>query len=178
MRERLHEREVIRRRLDALVESSDDVRAGDRASRCARSTAGAGDPGSFDRLEALLAAQAYRLSLWRVAAHEINYRRFFDINELAAIRVEDPEVFAAVHALPLQLVRERIVTGFRIDHVDGLSDPEQYLADLRRAWIDAAGERRRGARRLRGGGEDPDARRAPAGRVGQPAGPPATSSST
>ena len=59
-----------------------------------------------------------------MAAHEINYRRFFDINELAAIRVEDPKVFAAVHALPLQLARERIVTGFRIDHVDGLSDPE------------------------------------------------------
>jgi (1->4)-alpha-D-glucan 1-alpha-D-glucosylmutase len=139
VRERMHEREVIRRRLDSLLETSESVRQATEESL--REINGRpGDPGSFDRLEALLAAQGYRLSLWRVAAHEINYRRFFDINELAAIRVEDPKVFAAVHALPLQLARERIVTGFRIDHVDGLSDPEQYLADLRRAWMDAAGE--------------------------------------
>ena len=57
-----------------------------------------GDPRSFDRLERMLREQAYRLSFWRVAADEINYRRFFDINDLATIRVEDPEVFATVHA--------------------------------------------------------------------------------
>ncbi len=62
----------------------------------------AGDPRSFDRLDALLGEQVYRLAFWRVAGEEINYRRFFDINELAAIRMEVPEVFAAAHraALP------------------------------------------------------------------------------
>ena len=70
-----------------------------------------GDPRSFDRLEHLLGKQAYRLSFWRVAADEINYRRFFDVNELAAICVEDPEVFTAVHALVLRFHQAR--SGFR-----------------------------------------------------------------
>ena len=71
-----------------------------------------------------------------MAADEINYRRFFDINELAAIRVEDPVVFEVVHELPLELARRGIVTGFRIDHVDGLYDPEKYLRDLQRCFRD------------------------------------------
>jgi (1->4)-alpha-D-glucan 1-alpha-D-glucosylmutase len=89
-----------------------------------------GEPRSFDALERLLADQAYRLSFWRVAADEINYRRFFDINELAAIRVEDPEVFATVHALVFDLVRKGYVSGMRIDHPDGLLDPQKYFEDL------------------------------------------------
>src|SRR2546427_6237510 len=71
-----------------------------------------GDPRSFDALERMLADQAYRLSFWRVAADEINYRRFFDINDLAAIRVEDPEVFAPVHALVFDLVRKGYVSEY------------------------------------------------------------------
>src|SRR5262249_16077511 len=94
-------------------------------------------PESFDRLERLLASQAYRLCFWRVAADEINYRRFFDINELAAIRVEDPQVFAAVHELILSLIERGFVTGLRIDHVDGLFDPVQYLSDLQAACLEA-----------------------------------------
>src|SRR6185295_7833365 len=82
-----------------------------------------GDPPSFDRLEALLGNQAYRLSFWRVAAEEINYRRFFDINDLAAIRVEEPAVLEAVHARAFDLLRARSIDGLRIDHVDGLRDP-------------------------------------------------------
>jgi (1->4)-alpha-D-glucan 1-alpha-D-glucosylmutase len=137
VRERMHEKEVIRRRLVALVDNNADVRlALDESLQGLNGRRG--DPASFDRLEGLLAAQGYRLSLWQVAAHEINYRRFFDINDLAAIRVEDPAVFAAVHALPLRLVRQGVATGFRIDHVDGLSDPQRYLEDLRRAWVQAA----------------------------------------
>jgi (1->4)-alpha-D-glucan 1-alpha-D-glucosylmutase len=67
----------------------------------------------------------------------INYRRFFDINELAAIRVEEPEVFDAVHRLSLRLVQQRLITGLRIDHVDGLLDPGQYLRLLQERCAEA-----------------------------------------
>jgi (1->4)-alpha-D-glucan 1-alpha-D-glucosylmutase len=89
-----------------------------------------GQPRSFDRLEQLLAVQSYRLSFWRVAAEQINYRRFFDINDLAAIRVEDPAVMDAVHARIFDLVDRGWITGLRIDHVDGLRDPRAYLDRL------------------------------------------------
>ncbi len=82
-----------------------------------------GERSSFDLLHALLEAQPYRLASWRTAMHEINYRRFFDINELAGIRMENPAVFEAAHALLARLVAEGSVTGLRLDHVDGLFDP-------------------------------------------------------
>jgi (1->4)-alpha-D-glucan 1-alpha-D-glucosylmutase len=139
VRERRHEREIIRRRLSALMDGDAEVR--DAVEESIRNLNGhPGDPPSFDRLETLLGEQSYRLSHWRVAAEEINYRRFFDINDLAAIRVEDPAVFAMVHELSLRLAREGIVTGFRIDHVDGLWDPEKYLLDLQRAFREASGQ--------------------------------------
>jgi (1->4)-alpha-D-glucan 1-alpha-D-glucosylmutase len=81
-------------------------------------------------MDELLSAQPYRLSYWRVAAEEINYRRFFDVNELAAIRVENLVVFDTIHRLLLELVKQESVTGIRIDHVDGLRDPKQYLTTL------------------------------------------------
>ncbi len=77
-----------------------------------------------------LKQQNYRLSYWRVATEEINYRRFFDVNELAAIRMEDPAVFSATHGLVLDLIREGRVTGLRLDHTDGLYDPEGYFQAL------------------------------------------------
>jgi (1->4)-alpha-D-glucan 1-alpha-D-glucosylmutase len=89
-----------------------------------------GSPRSFDRLEALLAEQAYRLSFWRVAAEHINYRRFFEINDLAAVRIEEPEVLETVHAKAFELLNRGIVTGLRIDHIDGLREPRRYLDDL------------------------------------------------
>ncbi len=89
-----------------------------------------GDPRSFDVLEALLNRQHYRLADWRIAAREIDYRRFFDISDLVSLRTEDPAVFDAAHALVLELVREGRVTGLRVDHVDGLLDPAGYLARL------------------------------------------------
>jgi (1->4)-alpha-D-glucan 1-alpha-D-glucosylmutase len=92
-----------------------------------------GDAASFDRLEELLSEQAYRLSYWRVASDEINYRRFFDINELAAVRVEERPVFSAVHEILFRLMKQGLVTGLRVDHVDGLFNPEKYLQDLQRA---------------------------------------------
>lgn len=138
VRERQHELKMIRRRLASLMDESPAVRAA--AEHAMTELNGRrGDPRSFDRLEALVAEQAYRLSHWRVAAHEINYRRFFDINELAAIRVEDPVVFETVHRLPFELARRGLITGLRIDHVDGLFDPEKYLGDLQRGWRAATG---------------------------------------
>lgn len=80
----------------------------------------------------LLEAQHYRLAYWRVAAEEINYRRFFQINELAGIRIELPTVFEATHRLVLELIRQRRIHGLRIDHIDGLFDPKQYLERLQR----------------------------------------------
>jgi (1->4)-alpha-D-glucan 1-alpha-D-glucosylmutase len=131
IRERRREKEVIKRRLSALVSASREVRR--KLLRVIEEWNGKpGDPHSFDHLEELLAEQAYRLCYWRVAADEINYRRFFDVNELAAIRIEEPEVFNAVHELALRLVREGHVTGLRIDHIDGLRDPAQYLRALQR----------------------------------------------
>jgi (1->4)-alpha-D-glucan 1-alpha-D-glucosylmutase len=86
-----------------------------------------------DALDALLRRQNYRLAYWHTAAAELNYRRFFDITTLAGVRVEDPEVFADTHRLILGLVRDGSVDGLRIDHVDGLADPEGYLRRLREA---------------------------------------------
>lgn len=136
IKERRREKEIIKRRLASLTATGEAARSALREAL--REFNGAkGDPRSFDRLEALLAAQAYRLSYWRVAADEINYRRFFDINELAAIRVETPAVFASVHEVILRLMKQGFVTGLRIDHVDGLLDPAQYLRDLQRASLNA-----------------------------------------
>ncbi|WP_314254819.1 malto-oligosyltrehalose synthase [Streptomyces sp. DSM 40907] len=84
-------------------------------------------------LPELLAAQWYRPAWWREARTSLNYRRFFTISELIGVRVEDPEVFTATHAKVLELVRDGVADGLRIDHVDGLADPEQYLRRLRAA---------------------------------------------
>jgi (1->4)-alpha-D-glucan 1-alpha-D-glucosylmutase len=93
----------------------------------------AGEPGhprSFDRLHQLLEEQAYRITYWRSGLGEINYRRFFDITELVALRAEREEVFDATHRLVLDLVRRGWADGLRIDHVDGLADPAGYLRRL------------------------------------------------
>lgn len=127
--ERSREKEVIKRRLAALTGSNVKVRAAVEAAVAALQGT-VGDPDSFDELHALLDAQAYRLAFWRIAAEEINYRRFFDINNLAAIRVELPEVFAATHALVFKLLAEGKITGLRIDHPDGLWSPGGYFRQL------------------------------------------------
>lgn len=91
-----------------------------------------GQPKSFNLLHRLLEAQAYRLAYWQVASDEINYRRFFDINELAGIRMENSEVFDATHRLIKRLIENGEVNGLRIDHPDGLSDPYGYCCNLQR----------------------------------------------
>jgi (1->4)-alpha-D-glucan 1-alpha-D-glucosylmutase len=97
-------------------------------------------PGTEDLpLEDLVDRQWYRLAWWRIADEELNYRRFFDVDTLAAVRVEDPEVFRATHDLLARLVREGRLTGLRIDHPDGLADPHDYLRRLAevtdRVWV-------------------------------------------
>ncbi|HEY5753674.1 MAG TPA: malto-oligosyltrehalose synthase [Chthoniobacterales bacterium] len=94
----------------------------------------------FDRLDALIATQHYRLSFWKVASEEINYRRFFDINDLAALRMELPEVFTDTHHLLFDLVSRGVVTGVRIDHIDGLADPRSYLTQLQDGLATALGK--------------------------------------
>jgi (1->4)-alpha-D-glucan 1-alpha-D-glucosylmutase len=86
-----------------------------------------------ERLRELLAAQHYRLVHWRRGPAEINYRRFFDVNDLAAVRVEDDTVFQETHAYMLRLVNDGVIDGLRVDHVDGLLDPLRYLHRLRDA---------------------------------------------
>ncbi len=89
-----------------------------------------GEAKSFDALHRLLEAQAYRAAYWRLAANEINYRRFFDINDLAGIRMEREEVFGLTHELVLRLLKEGALDGLRLDHIDGLRDPRAYLNAL------------------------------------------------
>jgi (1->4)-alpha-D-glucan 1-alpha-D-glucosylmutase len=127
--EREREKEVVKRRLATLIEGNPAVREHVEANVLAFNGT-PGRPHSFDPLDDLLGAQAYRLSYWRVASDEINYRRFFDVNELAALSMEKPDVFEATHALVLRLVCEGKVTGLRIDHPDGLYDPREYLQRL------------------------------------------------
>ena len=90
----------------------------------------AGDAESFRALHAVLERQHYRLAFWRVGADEINYRRFFNINELAGIRMENPTLFAAAHRLLGRMIREGRVQGIRLDHIDGLFDPRGYCRKL------------------------------------------------
>jgi (1->4)-alpha-D-glucan 1-alpha-D-glucosylmutase len=131
--ERHREKEVIKRRLAALTEASAPVREFIEQN-VAVFNGQAGDPHSFDPLDELLNEQAYRLAFWRVATDEINYRRFFDVNELAALSMENLEVFTATHELVLRLLREGKVNGLRIDHPDGLYNPRQYLQRLQESY--------------------------------------------
>ncbi len=84
----------------------------------------------LDRLDQILRRQNYRLAYWRTASEELDYRRFFNIETLVGVRVEDPKVFAATHMLVLDLVRDGTLDGLRVDHVDGLVDPQGYLQML------------------------------------------------
>ena len=133
---RAREKEVVKRRLDRRCHEAPQVREAIQ-SAVEKINGVPGEPRSFDLLDELLNEQAYRLSFWRVAAEEINYRRFFDINDLAAIRMELPEVFDATHALLLELVGKGAVTGLRIDHPDGLYLPREYFIKLQEHCAEA-----------------------------------------
>src|SRR4026208_2470575 len=138
IKERAREKEIIKKRLERRCAEAPQVQRG--IEKAVETINGhIGDPRSFDRLDELLNAQSYRLAFWRVAAEEINYRRFFDVNDLAAIRVELPKVFDAVHRLVLELVSTGAVTGLRIDHPDGLYLPREYFVKLQQRSAKAQG---------------------------------------
>ncbi len=121
----------IKERLTALIESSPEVKAF-LQENVALFNGEKGNAASFDHLDELLNEQVYLLSFWRTGREELNFRRFFDINNLVGVRVELPEVLEATHALIFRLVREGKVSGLRIDHIDGLYNPQKYIHDLRR----------------------------------------------
>ncbi|MFW5994540.1 MAG: malto-oligosyltrehalose synthase [Spirochaetia bacterium] len=131
-RRRHRDKEVIREKVAALLDEHPALRrAVDAEVDLVNSDS--------DRLDYLLSRQNYRLAYWRIARSDLGYRRFFDINNLIAIRVEDPDVFADTHVRILDWVGRGVVDGLRIDHPDGLRDPEEYFSRLRRetgnAWI-------------------------------------------
>ncbi len=136
--ERAREKEIIKRRLERRCQEAPQVKEAIEKV-LAKINGTPGDSRSFDALDDLLNAQSYRLAFWRTAAEEINYRRFFDVNDLAAIRMELPEVFDATHQLLLDLVRVGAVTGLRIDHPDGLYLPNEYFEKLQRCCAEALG---------------------------------------
>lgn len=136
--EQQREKEVIKRRLRELQDRCPAI--GTFIDRnVAEFNGRVGEPSSFDQLDELVCSQAYRLCHWKAAADEINYRRFFDINELAAICMEHAEVFLRAHRFVLNLLVQGLVDGLRIDHVDGLYDPTEYLCRLQWAYLEQLG---------------------------------------
>ena len=130
-------RPQVRRRADdlkaeiaRLVRDNPDARIAIEAA-LSRLNGIAGDFDSWRHLHALIQDQFWRVAHFRVAADDINYRRFFNINDLAGLRIELPEVFDHIHRLAFRLLGEGAVDGLRIDHVDGLLDPKGYLRRLR-----------------------------------------------
>jgi (1->4)-alpha-D-glucan 1-alpha-D-glucosylmutase len=134
--ERNRDKEINKRRLAELCARSPEI--ADAIKAAVDSINGnPSDPSSFDELHELIKAQAYRLANWRVASDDINYRRFFDTNDLAALCMENENVFQATHRLVLQLIAEGKVDGLRIDHPDGLYDPAQYFERLKQSIVAA-----------------------------------------
>jgi (1->4)-alpha-D-glucan 1-alpha-D-glucosylmutase len=132
--ERIREKEVIKRRLTALYQNSPEIKGAiDETLRVFNGNVD--NPRSFDLLDELLGAQAYRPAFWRVASDEINYRRFFDINSLAAVRMELPQVFQEAHEMIFRLLTAKKLTGLRIDHPDGLWNPIRYFHMLQKIYL-------------------------------------------
>jgi (1->4)-alpha-D-glucan 1-alpha-D-glucosylmutase len=125
----------------ALAEAASEPGARDALDAAVAALNGTpGLPETFEPLHALLEDQAYRLAYWRVASSEINYRRFFDINQLAGLRMERGEVFEATHRLLLRLIAEGKVQGVRLDHIDGMYDPRGYCQRLLARVADVVAE--------------------------------------
>ena len=127
--ERARDKEMHKHHLASLFASSADI-AQFIQENVATFNGTAADTRNFDPLHELLEAQAYRLAFWRAAADEINYRRFFDINDLAALSMEDPGVFEHTHQRVREWLARGDVNGLRIDHPDGLYAPKEYFERL------------------------------------------------
>jgi (1->4)-alpha-D-glucan 1-alpha-D-glucosylmutase len=130
--ERNRDKEIHKHRLAELTARSPELAA------CIIQTVNSisgnpADPASFEELHELIKAQAFRLANWRVASDDINYRRFFDTNDLAGICMESENVFQATHQLVFKLIADGKVNGLRLDHPDGLHDPAQYFDRLKRS---------------------------------------------
>ncbi len=135
--EQQREKEIIKKRLEELNSRNKVIKKTLR-DKIITLNGIVGDDSSFARLHDLLEKQAYRLSYWRVAVDEINYRRFFDVNDLVAIKMEDTFVFKESHRLVRDLLLRGAVTGIRVDHIDGLFNPADYLWRLQQAfWSDS-----------------------------------------
>ena len=128
-------RQRSRQELKNTPESADIIARGLEAYR-----AGPGRSAQITALHHLLERQHYKLGHWRLASSDINYRRFFDVNTLAGLRVEDAATFDAMHTLVKRLIAEDRLQGLRLDHIDGLRDPAQYFQRLRRLIRDAQGK--------------------------------------
>ena len=136
--ERARQKEAHKHRLAQLAHANAAVAAALEAAVHSY-TGTPGEPASFDALHELLELQAFHLTYWRVAAEDINYRRFFDVNDLAALRVDTEEVFELTHRLVLELIAQGKIDGLRIDHVDGLYDPAGYVHRLQRRIAEVTG---------------------------------------
>jgi len=143
VKERRREKEIVKRRIGRLYRKCSEIR--DFIDENVKIFNGVkGESKSFDLLDNLLREQIYRFSHWRVAAEEINYRRFFDINNLGALNMQKEDVFRETHKLIFALIRDGKVTGLRVDHPDGLYNPLEYFyrlqrecfAQLRRAYME------------------------------------------
>ncbi|MDQ0036228.1 (1-_4)-alpha-D-glucan 1-alpha-D-glucosylmutase [Variovorax boronicumulans] len=134
--ERVRDKELLKARLARLAERHPAVAEALVASVAELNLA---SPDARDALHRLIELQAFRLAHWRVAADEINYRRFFDINDLAAVRMERDEVFEATQSFALDLAASGMVDGLRIDHPDGLYDPADYFRNLQEGYARRAG---------------------------------------
>jgi (1->4)-alpha-D-glucan 1-alpha-D-glucosylmutase len=131
---RVTESAAIKERLRQLCQSLPEIRQA--ADAVIRSVNGSREtPSTLVQLDRILSAQPYRLAFWKIGLEEVNYRRFFGLNEFVAVRVEDPRVFADRHQSIFRLIREGKVTGLRIDHVDGLFDPRAYLRQLQTSAV-------------------------------------------
>ncbi|MFH1801177.1 MAG: malto-oligosyltrehalose synthase [Candidatus Omnitrophota bacterium] len=140
VQERNREKEIAKKRLAELMTREKRIKEFVE-SRVQIFNGTQGDPKSFDLLDHFLDQQGYRMAFWRTAAEEINYRRFFDINQLAAIRMEDDKVFEFYHRLIFEWISEGRVHGLRIDHPDGLYDPPVYFRRLQRKYLKLLAEK-------------------------------------
>lgn len=129
--------EQLKRRLAELVDAEPALKSA-LEERLVKLNGTAGNPRSFDELDRIIERQHYRLARWKAGVHEINYRRFFAVDTLVGLRMENPQVFHESHLLLRHLLREKRVAGLRIDHIDGLLDPREYLERVQGLAADEA----------------------------------------